>query len=95
VTTGTREIRHDAERRRFVHDLDGVEAYVEYRMPDERTIDLHHTFVPEAHRRQGIAGAVVEAALEHARGHALRVSATCPFVRSFLESHPEYDDLTG
>jgi len=93
MTKGTLEIRHDSGRRRFVHDLDGDEAYVEYRMRDEGTIDLRHTFVPEEHRHRGIAGAVVERALEHARANGLRVVATCPFVRSFLAEHPRYSDL--
>jgi predicted GNAT family acetyltransferase len=93
MTTGTIEIRHDTERERFVHNLDGDEAYVEYRMRDEETMDLRHTFVPEEHRHRGIAGAVVERALAHARANGLRVVATCPFVRSFLDEHPQYSDL--
>jgi len=94
MTTQTLDIRHDTDRNRFVQDLDGDEAYVEYRMRDEGTIDLHHTFVPEEHRHRGIAGAVVGRALEHAREKGLRVVATCPFVRSYLDENPRYSDLT-
>lgn len=87
------EIRHDEESERFVAVVDGAEAVVQYGRPDEQTIDLFRTYTPEALRGRGIAGHVVEAALEYAQAQGLRVLPTCPYVSRFVEKHPEYRAL--
>ncbi len=87
------EVVHDESRARFVAVLKGEEAVVEYRMPDENTLDLHRTFVPDVARGRGVAGLLVRAALDHARSEGYRVIPTCPYVARFLEKHPEYADL--
>jgi predicted GNAT family acetyltransferase len=57
-------------------------------------ITLVHTEVPPELGGRGYAGALAKYALEYARANRLRVIAHCPFVRAFLERHPEYADLT-
>lgn len=89
------EIRHDVEGQRFVAEIDGAEAIVQYRRPDEETIDLYRTYTPEALRGRGIAGQIVRAALDHAREAGLRVVPTCSYVAGFVERHPEYQDLVA
>ena len=37
---------------------------------------------------------LVRAAFDHARREGLRIRPTCPFVRSWLDDHPEERDLT-
>lgn len=41
----------------------------------------------------GIASAVVRAALEFSRAHALKVVPVCPFVAWYIREHPEYESL--
>ena len=89
------EIRHDEEQQRFVAEVDGAEAVVQYRQPDEHTLDLYRTYTPDALRGRGIAGRIVEAALEHAQAVGLRVVPTCPYVARFIEKHPEYQELVA
>jgi uncharacterized protein len=57
------------------------------------TIELVHTYVPEGATTHGVGSALARYALEHARANGLKVVPTCPFVRAFLERHPEYQDL--
>ena len=89
------EIRHEADRLRFVAEVEGSEAFVQYGRPDAATIDLFRTWTPDALRGRGLAGQLVEAALEYARAENLRVVPTCPYVARFIEEHGEYQALVA
>ena len=89
------EIQHDTRRRRFVLQTNSGPAFVAYQRPDEHTIELHHTIVPEPERGQGVAGRVVGAAFAYARENGLRVVPTCPYVQEWLEEHPEERDIVA
>lgn len=58
---------------------------------DERV--FFHTVIDEAFSGQGLAGKVVSAALDQTREAGKRVVALCPFVKGYIEKHPEYADL--
>ena len=87
------DIEHDEAGQRFVMVVEGEEALVAYRMPDESTIDLHRTYVPEVARGRGVAGLLAKGALEHARAEGLRVVPTCSYIAGFIEKHSEYAEL--
>ncbi len=86
------DVRHDAEGERFVLPLEAGEAVLDYRIEDG-TADFRRTFVPEAHRNEGIGEEIVLAALRWARDRGLAVKPTCPFVDRVLERHEEFRDL--
>lgn len=67
-------------------------GFVEYRLAGSRRV-LLHTEVDPAFEGRGIAGAMARHILEEARAASSRVTAKCPFIRSWLERHPEYDDM--
>ena len=54
---------------------------------------LVHTEVLPAYRGRGIAGELARFALDDARRRDLRVIATCPAVRAYVERHPETQDI--
>ena len=87
------EIRHEADRRRFVADLPGGAAFITYRQVEGRRLDLDHTYVPPALRGGGIASRLTAHALEYARQHRFRVVPSCPFVAAYLERHPQFREL--
>ena len=80
------ESRYEA---RIDGDLAGVAAY------DLRgeTISFNHTEVADAYEGQGVGGALARYALDDARGRGLTVRVRCPFIRAWIERHPEYQDL--
>jgi len=85
-------IEHDAGRERFEATLDGAHGRVEYRLgPGVMTIV--HTEVDPALEGRGVAGALVRAALEHARTQGLKVHPECSYTRSYMERHPELASL--
>lgn len=85
-------IRHDVPGGRFVTTVDGHAGYVEY----ERTgkvMTITHTVVPSEIGGRGIAGRLVAAALDHARGEGLKVVPRCSYAASWIDRHPQYGDL--
>lgn len=57
------------------------------------TIILTHTEVPPELEGQGIAGRLVQTALDDARDHHLTVIPLCPFVAGYIRRHPNYKPL--
>lgn len=84
-------IDNPAERR-FEIQIDGHLAVAEYVLSPGRIV-FTHTLVPEALQGRGLGSRLARAALEHARAHQLGVVPLCPFIRSYIERHPEYQPL--
>lgn len=83
--------RNDATKR---FEITAEDATAELRYDEHpRYITLIHTEVPPVLEGRGYGAALARAALEYAREKHLRVVPRCPFVRSYLERHPEYADL--
>jgi predicted GNAT family acetyltransferase len=55
--------------------------------------DLQHTVIEREHRGRGLGSVLVPAALEDLRARGAKLIATCPFVRSWIEEHPDDRDL--
>jgi predicted GNAT family acetyltransferase len=87
------DVQHRERAKRFTAQTPSGLAYISYARPDERTIDLQHTVVPEADRGRGVGGALVRTAIHHARQQGARVMPTCPFVKAWLERHPDQQDV--
>lgn len=67
---------------------------LDYRL-DGAVMNIHHTEVPPALEGRGIASALVQAAVEHARSHGLRIRPLCSYVSAWMRRHPEHADLLG
>lgn len=80
------------EANRFEARLAGeLAGFVDYRLVRTRRI-LLHTEVPEAFGGRGIGAALARHVLDDARASGILVTVKCPFIRAFLERHPEYAD---
>jgi predicted GNAT family acetyltransferase len=85
-------IVHRPEATRFEAGLDGRLAVCAYRRVGD-TLHLTHTEVPPSLQGQGIAAALVQAALDWARAEGLRVRPLCSYVAAYMRRHPETRDL--
>jgi hypothetical protein len=85
-------VRHNAAARRIELEVDGALARADYQLAGE-VMRIYHTEVPPALEGRGIAGAIVKAALAHARAEGLRVEPACSYVRAYMKRHPETHDL--
>jgi predicted GNAT family acetyltransferase len=73
-------------------DGDTVIGQIRYRR-EPGAVALVHTEVEPMYEGQGLAGTLVEGALQDLRERGLGVIPVCPFVRTWLRRHPEYADL--
>lgn len=85
-------IRMKDDPQQFEVTVDGRLAYVTFTR-DEGRITFHHTFVPPELEGRGIAGRLAKHALDYAREAGLAVVPRCPYVRAYIDRHPEYADL--
>ena len=98
VTVGTMtaplplNVQHRPEASRFEVDLGGAVGLCAYSRQGG-TLLLTHTEVPAALQGRGIAAALVQAALAHARAQGWRVRPSCSYVRSYMRRHPETQDM--
>jgi predicted GNAT family acetyltransferase len=85
-------VRHNAAARRFETTVDDALARADYQLSGG-VMRIYHTEVPQALEGRGIAGALVKAALAHARAEGLRIEPACSYVRAYMKRHPETHDL--
>lgn len=87
-------VHNNTADRRFELMIDGKLSMIEYLMADQNTaIVFAHTEVPEELEGRGIAARLAKAALEFAKSKGLAVIPLCPFVKSYIQRHPEYQPL--
>jgi uncharacterized protein len=58
-----------------------------------RLVVFTHTEVDPAMVGRGVGGQLVRGALDDVRTRGLSVRPACPFVKSWMDQHPEYADL--
>jgi hypothetical protein len=87
------EVRENAEEKRYeawVGDQLAGSAY--YDSADDLVV-FTHTEVDDAFEGQGVGSALAKHALDDARARRLRVIPRCPFIKSWIDRHPDYQDL--
>ena len=85
-------VTHNPPASRFEATLQGRLAECSYQRQGDVLV-LHHTEVPVELQGQGVAAALVQAALAWARAEGLRVRPVCSYVAAFMKRHPETQDL--
>lgn len=83
---------HSPQADRFEARVQGQLALCSYRRQGDVLV-LHHTEVPAALQGQGVAAALVQAALDWARAQGLKVRPTCSYVAAYMRRHPQTQDL--
>lgn len=85
-------IHHDVAARHFTTRVDGVDCLLAYRLAAS-VMTITHTEVPAAVGGRGIAGALMQSALDAARANAWQVVPACSYAAAWIERHPAYVDL--
>jgi predicted GNAT family acetyltransferase len=95
MSTGSAQVavRDNSAARRYELVVEGdVVGELLYRAFPDRIV-LVHTEVLSSVEGRGFGARLVAGALDDIRARGLRVVPMCPFVRSYIRRHPEYDDL--
>lgn len=86
-------IQLDEKRKKFFAVENGIECYISYEKPDDKTLDLQHTIVPKELGGRGYAAELAEYALNYARENGMKVIPTCSYIHAYFEKHPELMNL--
>lgn len=86
------DVQHDPKQNKYYAVVDGYEGEATYSEESDGTRNFHHTFVPPELRGRGVAEAIVRHALDDTKKQGHRYIATCPYVKAFVERHPEYQE---
>lgn len=74
-------------------DLESYYAIIRWKEHKDGVINIYTTRVSPDKSGQGLGGKITKEALDYARENSLKVFPTCSFVRSYIEKHPEYQDI--
>ena len=85
-------VRHVPEQHRFEVNLGDGFAFIEYTL-HKKDMVIMHTYVPDTHRGQGIAGNMIKQVLDYIRDKKIPLIVYCPAVNKYIDGHPEYADL--
>jgi predicted GNAT family acetyltransferase len=87
------EVRDAPDRQRYEAIVDGTLAgFAQYRDYGNVRVFLHTEVVPALEGR-GVGSTLAREALADVRASGRTLVARCPFVRSYIERHPDDADL--
>jgi predicted GNAT family acetyltransferase len=86
------DVANNRAHHRYELTVDGHIAATYYAIADG-VITFIHTEVPPELAGKGIGSKLIKGALDQVRADGLKVIAQCPFVKAYIEKHPEYADL--
>ncbi|NRQ35546.1 N-acetyltransferase [Nonomuraea sp. NN258] len=89
------EVVDNPAESRYEIRVDGeLAGFADYRLLPGKIIFTHTEVRPE-HEGKGLAAALVSHALRASKAAGQRVVPRCPYVKSYIERHPEFQDLVG
>ena len=87
------EVTHNEAENTFEVWIDDYPSKLNYILDDKNFVITHVGVYPEL-RGQGLAGKIVEAALQYAKENSLRVIPMCSYAAAFIRRNPQYLELT-
>lgn len=86
-----RSVVRNVEKNRYDVFFDGeLAGFTEYIERDNDT-DFIHTEIDDAFAGKGLGGVLARQAIEDVIARGRTITAHCPFIRGWLDKHPEYD----
>jgi predicted GNAT family acetyltransferase len=91
IDLSTLEPVNNSAEKQFEIELGDKKAVIVY-MINGKNIIMHHTEVPPEFEGKGIAGKLAKFALDWSKENGYKVNPLCPYVKSYIKRHPEYQD---
>ena len=81
------------DQHRFEVHLDGeLAGFAQYREDRGRYV-FFHTEVDDAFEGKGLGSVLARSALDEMRARGVTIVPQCPFIATWIERHPDYQDL--
>ena len=85
----------NAEQQRYEARVDGeLAGFAAYQRDGDRVV-FTHTEVDDAYEGQGVGSALARSALDDVRATGRNAVPLCPFIRDWIDKHPDYADLVA
>ena len=86
-------VTDNPEQNRFeIHVGDVLAGFTEYRPRGDRYAFVH-TVIGDEFGGRGLASQLIKGTLDQIRSRGIAVLPYCPFVRRYIQRHPDYQDL--
>ena len=93
MTQNSASVRHNSSQCRYELELEGsICGSASYVDDGDRQI-FTHTEIDDSLEGRGLGSLLLRESLEDARRRGKRVVPQCPFVASYIERHPEWNDI--
>ena len=93
TSAATHSVTRETGPDRFEIAVDGSAAGLARFVDADGQRIFFHTEVDDAYAGQGLAGALVGAALDATRAEGLRIVPVCPYVKKYVAKHTDYADI--
>jgi uncharacterized protein len=87
------DVRENRDENRFEIWVDGELAGFTQHRGLGPVVTFTHTEIAERFGGQGLASLLIRQALDTARERGSKVLPLCPFVKAYIQKHPDYLDL--
>ena len=78
----------------FYVEIDGeVKAEMIYHMTAPNKMVIEHTEVDDELRGQNVGYQLVQASVEYAREHNVKITVWCPFAKKVFDKKPDWHDV--
>lgn len=75
------------------HVGDALVGFAAYEVDQDGSYSFHHTEVFEEYSGRGYGKQVAAGLMDVARDKGFTIAPTCPFLRKYMDSHPETQDV--
>ena len=84
---------HNPDLHRYEARIDGeLAGFAEYQLTDELVV-FTHTEVDDRFEGQGVGSALARYGLDEVRASGRRALPLCPFIKGWIDKHPDYADV--
>jgi len=84
-------VTNNADKSRYELFYGGeLAGFAEYVETGDRA-DFVHTEIDKAFGGKGLGGVLAKGALDDATARGKAIVTTCPFIKGYVDKHPEYD----
>lgn len=90
------DVSKNVEESRFeIREGGELAGFADYTVGEMGVVVLPHTEVDSKFEGRGLAGELVQYALDDIRAEGYQVEPRCPYVKQWIERHPDYADLVA